>query len=181
MSLFFERRTFYTNMTWLVPRQLQRSFNDVMERSGTFDCLPASENQFLVVSGCDEYTVDLASRYCSCGEFKDFKWPCVHASSAITRAGKSFMDYVEHYYKKQTLESVYAGIVHPVPIGALPFDGLLPPITRAQAGRPKKVRMRNRSELQSEESPIICSLCNERGHNKRTCQRRRRGERVERR
>ena len=90
------------------------------------------------------------------------------------------MEYVEHFYKKPSLETVYAGVIHPVLIDATRFDGLLPPITRAQAGRPKKVRLRNRSELESEDSPIICSLCHERGHNKRTCQRRQRGERVER-
>ena len=85
-----------------------------------------------------------------------------------------------HFYKKPSLMNVYAGIIQPVPIDALPFDGLLPPITRAQAGRPKKVRLRNRSELQSEDSPIVCSLCGARGHNKRTCKRRQIGERIER-
>jgi hypothetical protein len=82
--------------------------------------------------------------------------------------------------RKPALQSVYAGTVHPVPTNALPFEGLLPPITRPQAGRPKKVHLRNRSELQSEDSPIICSLCNEPGQHRRTCERRRRGERVER-
>jgi hypothetical protein len=72
------------------------------------------------------------------------------------------------------------GIIQPVSIETLPFDGLLPPITRGQAGRPKKVRLRNRSELQSEDSPIVFSDCGERGHNKRTCQRRQGGERIER-
>jgi hypothetical protein len=119
-------------------------------------------------------------RNCSWGEFNDFKRPCVHACSEITLAGKTFMDYVEHFYKKPCLQNVYAGIVQPVSIEALPSDGLLPPITPAQAGRPKKVRLRNRSELQTEDSPIVCSLCGERGHNKRTCQRRKIGERIER-
>jgi hypothetical protein len=57
------------------------------------------------------------------------------------------MDYVENCYKKPSLEAFYAGILHPFPIDALPFDGLLPPVARAQAGRPKKVHMRNRSEI----------------------------------
>jgi hypothetical protein len=39
-----------------------------------------------------------------------------------------FIDYVEHCLKKPSLEMVYVGIVQPVPIDALPSDGLLPPI-----------------------------------------------------
>jgi hypothetical protein len=118
------------------------------------------------VSGYFEFTVDLATRNFSCGEFQDYIWPCVHARAVTTRTEKSFMDCGEHYYEKPSLEDVYADIIHSVPIDAIPFDGLLPPVARAQAGRPKKVRTRNRNELQSEDSPFICSLCNVRGHNK---------------
>jgi hypothetical protein len=69
--------------------------------------------------------------------------------------------------------------MRPVPIDTLPSNGLLPPIARAQSGPPKKVRLRNANELQSEGSPIVCSLCGGRGHNKRTSQRRQQGERIE--
>lgn len=180
MTLVFQRRTSYSTMTSLVPRSLQKEFNEVMQTSGSLTCFPASEDKFLIVSGSSEFTLDLASRRCSCGEFYDKQRPCVHACSAFALTGKTFMDYVEHFYKKPSLINVYAGIVQPVPIDALRSDGLLPPITRAQAGRPKKGRHRDRSELQSEDSPIVCSLCGARGHNKRTCQRRQRGERIER-
>jgi hypothetical protein len=71
----------------------------------TGSCEDYVEDQFLVVSGSFEFT-----------EFQDFKWPCVYACAAITRTEISFMDYVEHNYKKLSLEAVYAGIRHLVPI-----------------------------------------------------------------
>jgi hypothetical protein len=42
---------------------------------------------------------------------------------------------------------------------------------KQQAGRPKVRRIRNRSKYEEpeEESRIVCSLCNQRGHNRKTC------------
>jgi hypothetical protein len=58
MTLWYQRRTSYSNMASLVPRSLQKEFNDVMERSGSLNCFPVSEDKFLVVSGRSEYTLD---------------------------------------------------------------------------------------------------------------------------
>jgi hypothetical protein len=53
------------------PRNLNSvMLNSVMERYRLLDCFPASEDRFLVVSGCFELTVDLATLKCSSGEFK---------------------------------------------------------------------------------------------------------------
>jgi hypothetical protein len=66
-------------------------------------------------------------------------------------------------------------------VSDLSTENILPPIVRNMPGRPKKVRIRNRSEfMDPEDSRITCSECGENGHNKRTCLRRQRGDRIER-
>jgi len=57
---------------------------------------------------------------------------------------------------------------------SLRFDGeTLHPLAKTQIGRPKKRRFRQRSKfVDSSKSTITCSICGESGHNKRSCQER---------
>ena len=61
--------------------------------------------------------------------------------------------------------------MNPVVWNSIMFDGITkPPEVRAPAGHPKKRRIRKRSKfLNSAESPITCSVCGMKGHNKHTC------------
>ena len=92
---------------------------------------------------------------------------------------KISLDFINEVYKRESLMKTYSHIIRPVTIENLELDDTNSPIVRKQAGRPKKVRLRNRSELVSAYSPIVCSLCQQSSHNNRTCERRQAGMRIE--
>ena len=61
--------------------------------------------------------------------------------------------------------------IKPVVQDSIQFDGKMkPPLVKQPAGRPKKKCMRKRSKfLDTNESPIKCSICGLKGHNQKNC------------
>ena len=116
-------------------------------------------------------------RWCSCGAWQDCMIPCRHAM-AVYRLHKgndlTFIqsELVGDYHKFGYVQKTLKQNIYPVSTESLKSDGTtLPPIIKKRgAGRPKTKRIRNRSEYRmGKDSPIICSKCRCRGHNKRTC------------
>lgn len=116
--------------------------------------------------------VDIEERTCSCHFWSEHKYPCVHACAAIIFRGEEPVDYISDYYRTSHLQEVFAPYSHPVDVEYLVPDGTLPPSILKRRGRPKKVRIRNRSEYVNDDSPYRCSKCQKVGHNVRTCDRR---------
>jgi hypothetical protein len=178
MAMFYDRRVKYEQMTTLTTRTLNDELSHAATKSRTYYCIPSSQTKFLIQSASREYTVQLDLRKCCCGHFQDMLWPCSHAMAAIFAQNHNPLDYVADQYKRDCLKTLYSTGLAPVTIEDLSLDNTAPPETRTQAGRPRKVRLRNRSELAAEESPIICGKCSQRGHNQRTCERRQRINQV---
>jgi ribosomal protein L32 len=81
-------------------------------------------------------------------------------------------ELVHEYHKFAYIKETFKQNIYPVSMDSLTSDGVTrPPIFKKRAaGRPKTKRIRNRSEYQlGDDSPIICSNCGRRGHDKRTC------------
>jgi hypothetical protein len=116
-----------------------------------------------------------------------------HALAVIIGQKKDIKDFVQPFFTIEYFTNVYAGtIIHPHNIDfavSLEFNGLgssddesddfeiertLPPNTNRAPGRPKKRRIRTRTEI-SEDKPTHVqksSRCRESGHSVRTCKER---------
>ena len=116
-------------------------------------------------------------RWCSCGAWQDCMIPCRHAMAVYRLHKGNDLTYIQSelvgdYHKFGYVQKTLKQNVYPVSTDSLKSDGItLPPIVKKRgAGRPKTKRIRHRSEYQmGDDSPIICSNCRRRGHNKRTC------------
>ena len=113
---------------------------------------------------------------CSCGKWQDFKIPCRHAIAYFCKehlmSVESLGEIEVHWlYKYWSLHALYKKNISPVIVDHLRKDGqTLPPKVHVPTGRPKKKRIRNRSEFgDPSESTIHCSICKQAGHNKRSC------------
>ena len=94
------------------------------------------------------------------------------------------MKYVADCYKKETYTNIYVHKIKPInPIEQWPKTGLEPmamPPDRAKPGRPKKLRRlqhdevvpRNGTRMTRKYVQVKCSQCGEKGHNIKTCFRR---------
>nr|XP_009591853.1 uncharacterized protein LOC104088817 [Nicotiana tomentosiformis] len=85
-------------------------------------------------------------------------------------------DYCSDYYKPKSVVMTYEVPVYPLPdrnewnIPAhISQEVVLPPKWKRPPERPKKKRDKPLSELLQKKNQHSCSICGQRGHNKRTC------------
>jgi hypothetical protein len=124
------------------------------------------------------YTIDILDKRCDCGEWQLYGIPCVDAV-AYYRVKKNMLLqeilelYVDKHYTYEHEKQLLKNNIIPVCMDRISFDGTtMPPVQhRRSAGRPKKIRIRNRSRWahEPEKSNIVCSRCHVSGHNIRTC------------
>jgi hypothetical protein len=124
----------------------------------------------------------IVERWCTCGFWQDIGIPCRHFMACFRKLKDSMEfrsllteshDGIPDFYKYKALQLLYEPNIVPVVVDTIGYDGKTkprPPRIKRQPGRPKVKRYRRRSELSDpSKSPIVCSKCRERGHNRRTC------------
>ena len=117
--------------------------------------------------------VNVQQRTCSCRKWQELRYPCVHACAAIYFRREDPMAYISRYYAISELKAVYQPVPIPVGITTLLNDNTEPPVAKPMRGRPRKIRIRSRSEYLAEASPVHCCECGKAGHNVTTCKVRR--------
>ncbi|XP_061360917.1 uncharacterized protein LOC133304866 [Gastrolobium bilobum] len=121
------------------------------------------------------YSVNLPQRYCQCGKFKAFKYPCSHAVAAALSVRQSAFTYVDDVFLITNLVEAYSfpweQIGNEEAIPEISGAKIIPDSTMLRAkGRPKSTRIRNEmDEVETSQSRIRCGLCKERDHNRRRC------------
>jgi MULE transposase domain len=131
------------------------------------------------------HIVDMETNTCSCGVWQDTEKPCFHLVAYLRHYEGKTVDYITtnyigDYYKFEHHRQMMQANITPVILDKISMDKYSQPPQnkgKRQAGRPKTGRHRERSKFViKEHSPIVCSLCNKRGHNKRSCESRKHAE-----
>ena len=126
-----------------------------------------------------QYTINVAQKICECGEWQECGYPCVDAM-AYLRLHRQLpfyqvlTAYVDEVHTYEAEREMLSANMNPVCMANIARDGrTLPPkpLKKRGAGRPRKKRIRKRSRWahEPERSNVVCSRCNQRGHNIRTC------------
>ena len=117
---------------------------------------------------------------CTCGKWQDLKFPCRHGI-AYYRLWEELSlqtiedEHVHYYYRYKALQKLYEPNICPVSSDTIRFDEVTKPpkVNSRSSGRPRARRIRNRSKfVDPSTSNISCSKCGAKGHNVRTCARR---------
>ncbi|KAH6782071.1 hypothetical protein C2S51_007364 [Perilla frutescens var. frutescens] len=115
----------------------------------------AVQNLWKVEVGRESFMVDLQHRTCDCREFELDLIPCSHAAAAIRFSGGHIYDFVDRYYKTETVVSMYDSVIMGLPSSEewiLPPYGsplVLAPVIKKQAGHPRMSRSRGGIEASS--------------------------------
>ncbi|KAL0436457.1 UNVERIFIED_CONTAM: hypothetical protein Sradi_0353600 [Sesamum radiatum] len=84
-------------------------------------------------------------------------YPCCHTCAAIGCKRAKLEDYVDDYFKKIVYLKVYSDMIHAVPgvkdYIKTSFEPFKPPKIKKKRGRPKKLRRKGPSELESKDQP----------------------------
>lgn len=135
----------------------------------------------------EQYVVDLENRKCSCNAWELSGIPCIHAVSAILWCRRDPEDYVHDCYSIENYKKAYDPIIHPINgVKMWPesnLDPLDPPMDiKPRPGRPKKARNKANDEVtrnphkMKRTGTVTCTICLGKGHNKRSCDPRKRAE-----
>ncbi|XP_071713468.1 uncharacterized protein [Rutidosis leptorrhynchoides] len=118
------------------------------KKLGNWSVYPSIYQEFEVIGFEESYSVNLATRKCSCRLWDASGIPCVHAAKAYSFVHKDPDESVSNWYTKQMWLSAYSYPIHPVTFnrGQSELDPILPPINRRMPGRPKKKRIRDPTE-----------------------------------
>nr|XP_027108905.1 uncharacterized protein LOC113728740 [Coffea arabica] len=135
----------------------------------------------------DRYTLNLASRTCSCRRWELNGIPYTHAMSAIALTKEPPENFVRECYSKEAYMRAYGPIIYPLNGEDLWKDlkqgPVLTPETIKLPGRPKKVRRREPDEPPAATTSrgqtkrlsrvglmdYKCRKCKQKGHNSRKC------------
>jgi MULE transposase domain/SWIM zinc finger len=175
MVSFHDKRNHYNSLAGQgFVKGVENILRNLSRKADKLQVAPSNHSVFKVTSQRTnrmEYIVDLAEKACSCQEFQQNLYPCVHALAALHNNNDyTILSLTHDIYKIETLQKLYADWIRPISINELTFsEGVKPPIRTKQPGRPKKLRIRSSNE---NDSSITCSRCGLLGHNCTTCEQR---------
>ncbi|XP_021750658.1 uncharacterized protein LOC110716347 [Chenopodium quinoa] len=162
----------------LCPR-IQKKLESEKEEAANCEVIPSSQSVFQVSHILDTMSVDLEKRTCTCRKWDMCGIPCCHAVAAIFFCHKKAEDYVDECYKKEMYLKAYENSIPPIegerhwPQSELSMD---PPPIKVGPGRPRKNRRKDPFEdpkkpgkLTKHGMEMTCSVCQQKGHNKRRC------------
>ena len=168
----------YKNYTYALPLELQLKYKKNLNLGKRREIKQISPDLFTVApqSGQNKQyrsqrIVNLASRSCSCGEFDNTIFPCLHAAVAIHTAKLDFREYIHPAYSIEELRLAHSNFLTLVDLESVVDDSktIPSPITHSKRGRPKQRRIRSTGEV-NQQSMNSCNACGEKGHNIKTCQ-----------
>jgi hypothetical protein len=172
VGLFLRRKEIYQAVETDVPENIQQQLKEKIEKGKRLNALRYGEGIFEFVSGNGRisHVVNLDNRSCSCGEYMEYQFPCIHVAAVIRDMPlEQQYSFIHPSYLTESLRSVYGASTTPVALDRLTSDGhTIPPKIKRRAGRPSKTRKRSRGE-KDEEKRKACGICGQKGHNKRTC------------
>jgi hypothetical protein len=152
----------------------QADTEDAMDEDDTNHSIP---NIPLVNGQRSTHILKPDNGWCTCGVWQEFHYPCHHACAYFRKWLEKdlthvFQSEVDEVYSYHALKELFKRNIVPVVLDSVAYDGQTKPpvVTQRMSGRPKVKRIRRRSELlNAENSPVSCSICGQRGHNRRTC------------
>lgn len=122
--------------------------------------------------------VSLRPPSCSCGKYTLFHLPCSHMLAVTADLGEDPFPFVAPEYRLEVHKRIFAQKFRPMPHEQYWPDNDYPTLLAIPArqrevktGRPQHTRIHNEMDTSRQSGLHHCSLCLQRGHDKRNVQR----------
>ncbi|KAH1257894.1 hypothetical protein GmHk_03G007764 [Glycine max] len=126
--------------------------------------------------GGQKWSVNLNDRYCQCGQFSTYHYPCSHIIAACGVVSINFYQYIDVVYTNDHILRVYSP-----PWWPLGYEEVIPPSDvswtlvpdssfNRMKGRPRSTRLRNEMDWREpSQTRQKSGRCGVQGHNRRNC------------
>ncbi|XP_031127717.1 uncharacterized protein LOC116029817 [Ipomoea triloba] len=191
----FEFNTKAVEWTGVICPTIVKKIDEIEKQAGGLIGYQCGSMAFEIVGTVSgQYSVDLATRSCTCRRWDLIGIPCPHAVCAIWIKHEKgpIWHYVDPCYLISTYMKTYAGCINPMAgyeeWPSTDREPPLPPLYNAKPGRPRKLRKKSRGETsktaktskggERRESGVYltrkhvrlhCTTCKQPGHNTRKC------------
>ena len=170
--LFERRRAKYAAMdATSLPKRVAESLHVSIEEGRKLRVYRHTESVFHVQRLNRPGTsrvVNLDTRTCSCGFYKEHGVPCRHICAAALSIRRHPKEFVIPQRRLAALRNTYVGYINPVDVSLLRNDGTKSPAKKRTPGRPREKRIPSRAE-NGPRRTTTCGCCGGRGHNSRSC------------
>jgi hypothetical protein len=124
--------------------------------------------------GDHTHQINLQEGTCTCGKWQMLKIPCSHVIACCAHQNIDVRQYIDSCYKLTEQLASYSESFEPVKdepyLQPIERPTLRPdPTMLRQKGRPKSTRIRNEMDWRENQPKPRCGICQEEGHNHRTC------------
>ncbi|KAH1242069.1 hypothetical protein GmHk_07G019485 [Glycine max] len=123
--------------------------------------------------GGHKCVVNLNGRYCQCGQFTTYHYPCSHIIAACGTVNINFYQYIDVVYTNDYILRAYSAQWWPLgnDDAILPSDEPPDPsFIRDKKGRPRSTRLRNEMDWREpSQTRYKCGRCGTVGHNRHNC------------
>ncbi|KAK1558265.1 hypothetical protein Q3G72_000509 [Acer saccharum] len=192
MRKFNERKEECTGCRSVLPPRVHTKILKHGRESRSLKMIAVGNMEYELLGASEGYAVKLREYNCQCGSWQVSEILYCHAMAAISHyCGRvavkdKVAKFVHSSLTKSAYMQTYISMIHPIPdqkrwpevLACILIPGhtehFNPPPRTVQPGRPKKQRKREPNEAPKvgRSGIVICKLCHQAGHNKRSCQRR---------
>nr|XP_027083942.1 uncharacterized protein LOC113706268 [Coffea arabica] len=115
--------------------------------------------------GGNAQTVDIENRTCTCGKWREFRFPCSHAIAACFRCGISPLTLVAHEHTFSSYQATFTGNFEPLrdpkywPVAELQLNIIGGRLKQKMPGPLRNSRIRNQMDRRCPDVPRRCSNC----------------------
>ncbi|KAK1558913.1 hypothetical protein Q3G72_008201 [Acer saccharum] len=190
MRRFQERKKECEQWNSVLPPKVNAKILKNGKESRMLTIIAAGNKEYEILGPNEGYAINLGEYSFQCGSWQVSGIPCRHAMAAISHhCGKVEVKEIVNEYVHQSLTKsaylqTYQGMIHPIPdqkrwpevppcllIKGQTEHIVDPPPRTVQPGKPKIQRKRepDKGPKGGKSRIVTCKLCNQVGHNKRTC------------
>ena len=184
VDLFVKNHKVAWNLVYALPKKCWKQYvkNEKKGRAHAVQVFDHQRGIYCITTayrqsrqGGNAQTVDIGSHTCTCGKWRELRFPCSHAMAACYRCGISPMTLVAHEHTFPAYQATFSGSFQPQrddkywTLAELKLNVNGDRLKQKMPGPLRTARIRNQMDRRCPDAPRRCSNCLQPGHTAPNC------------